>query len=122
MSISLFVTSLTIFAVLRLLRSVDFDSCHQPVQLLKSSHGNFSHVYRSQFKSAQERSAVSTYLLRQREDGSAFDIKGAIQLGDQFTKPFGQETGRLVAKSNQVSLYYHAFILILVYYTILLTV
>ena len=83
---------------------MDFDSCHEPVILMKTSHGNFSEVHRTQFKDVHARSAVSVYLLRKQDSGQLYDIKGVMQIGSHYTRPYGQDTGRLVVHTNQVNI------------------
>jgi hypothetical protein len=68
----------------------------------KTSFGNFSKAHRSQFEEVQTRSAVSDYLLFDRGDGF-FDIKGVMQVGNQFVRPFGMDSGRILLVTNQVS-------------------
>ncbi|KAF2358673.1 Vitellinogen open beta-sheet [Trinorchestia longiramus] len=84
----------------RLHRSVDFDSCSDPVSMQKTSYGNFSEVHKGQFLDVQSRSTVSEYLLYDRGDGF-YDIRGAMRIGAQFIRPFGQDSGRVFIQSNQ---------------------
>lgn len=95
----------------RLRRSIDFDSCWDPVRYVKSSYGNFSEVQHSQFKGLQSRSMLGQYVLVAVYNSSKWNgaetqytmyyIKGANQYSTQFIRPFGQNTGRIAVITNQ---------------------